>query len=216
MILQLSPEDLTSFDSEGNNIYTKIPNIKKKKHVNYYPYVERPIEVLKSFKRDIVEISYEQVGDINPKPGQIIIINLNDAEDNEDRTEMLIRHDNIVYSVFKKLVANNNDIVALYTGRQSSWQNPNDEQYNEQLRSRRHLLEAADKEEDKSVLINRTTVLMYFNGSPEFKIYEVDKDNKVIKNENYTINDCNIQEVISENSTVLPLCLDDDPNKKLK
>lgn len=201
---------MTSYDSDGNSVYTKIPNIKKKKHVNYFPYVENPLDVLKSFKRDIVELSYDQAGEITPKPGQMLFFNLDDAKDNEDRTEMLIRHDNIVYSVFKNLVANSNDVVALYTGRQSSWQNPNEDGNEEQFRSRRHLLatsEAADETDAANhTLVNTTQALMYFDGIATFKI----------SNNSHEIVECGKAEVSDNNTIVVQMCLKDSADDVLE
>lgn len=92
---QLSPEDFAQRDQNGDTLY---PNLSKFKEstsiVSYLPYVQNPIKSLKHLNKEFTETSIEKFSNDDLSKDTILIINLNDAEDNEDRTDMLKRHGN--------------------------------------------------------------------------------------------------------------------------
>lgn len=69
-------------------------NVKHEAQVNYYPFVEAPVKAIESLSG--VKVSKLNVttdlDDVKIVPGQVHIIDLNDAKENEDRSHMLSRH----------------------------------------------------------------------------------------------------------------------------
>lgn len=98
--LQLSPEDFNTFDSAGNNVFYSLSHIKSSAQVNYYPFVEAPLKAVESLP-GIKVSKVEVTADGLPKgtkiePGQVLIVDLNDAKENEARSQMLSRHGEFV------------------------------------------------------------------------------------------------------------------------
>lgn len=91
-IFQLSPEDFAQRDQNGNTIFPNLANSRDNSVVSYLPYVQNPIKSLKHLNKNFIEIDINNFDDIDIPNDTILIINLNDAEDNEDRTDMLKRH----------------------------------------------------------------------------------------------------------------------------
>lgn len=163
----LSPEDFTSYDSSGKNLFKFMSNVKHEAQVNYYPFVEAPVKAIESLSG--VKVSKLNVtsdlDDVKIVPGQVHIIDLNDAKENEDRSHMLSRHDTLIGSIYKSLVSKNGNVIVLFTARHSSWLVPSELEDDEKRRRARHLL--ADEEvESNQLLVNTTNVLMYTNSFP--------------------------------------------------
>lgn len=81
----------------GKKVFSQLAQLKKSNNITYLPLVEDPTSVLKSSK-DIVEISITELSLKHSIPkfksNEILMINLNDADENENRPEMLKRHGN--------------------------------------------------------------------------------------------------------------------------
>lgn len=182
----MSPEDLTSYDDDGKKVFTMLPSLQKTMHHDYYPSVENPVETLQSLKLDTKD--------------DIIIVPIGDASNEETRNEMLKSHDNMVYAAIQQIVKQNNEVVAIYTGKRSSWQDPSDEQ---EVRVRRQLL--ATKADDNiegnitSNFINDTNLFIYST------------NNLTIEYDNLThfINSCE-NSVKNEETITYKMCSDDD------
>lgn len=117
--------------------------------VSYLPLVERPVELVKGIPfREVAEVSIKTILDKDTLPPQrVLIVNLNDAKEDEDRTDMLKRHDEAIVSIYKKIAATNDKILAMYTAYHSSWVIP-------ELtitRQSRSLMAKGDEEEPKKV-----------------------------------------------------------------
>lgn len=91
--------------------------------VSYLPLVERPVELVKDIPfREVAEVSIKTILDKDTLPPQrVLIVNLNDAKEDEDRTDMLKRHDEAIVSIYKKIAATNDKVLAMYTAYHSSW-----------------------------------------------------------------------------------------------
>lgn len=75
--------------------------------MNYYPFVEAPLKAvqhLPGVKVNSVSITEDGLPDgTNLEEGQVLIVDLNDAKENEGRTQMLKRHGNLVALYFFEL-----------------------------------------------------------------------------------------------------------------
>lgn len=163
-----------SYDFDGQPVFAHISSIRNKWQSNYYPHVENPIQVLKKLNSNIRELSYAKAKNLKVENGQVIIINLNDARDNENRAEMLSRHDNFMHNTYKKLISEHKDVVALYTGRHSSWLSPNEQE--DHTRQRRNLLETKEEAPKPEIFrfVSKNMLMyasdrnfIYFNNSEE-------------------------------------------------
>lgn len=91
----MSPEDFAQRDQNGDIAFPHILELKSETHVTYKPYVQNPIGAVKQLGRPVTEIS---IGSLLNSPNvpedNILIIDLNDAKDDEQRFRMLKRHGN--------------------------------------------------------------------------------------------------------------------------
>lgn len=67
--------------------------LRKSSKVSYLPYVQSPIKALKNIDASVSEIFVDSLkNNFNIPKTDILIVNLNDAEESESRVEMLKRH----------------------------------------------------------------------------------------------------------------------------
>lgn len=135
----LSPEDFIGHDEEGHSNFQHLADLESTARISYLPYVEDPINVIRELSdNDVTEISLETLNNqpIVPK-SRILIVDLNDAKDDEDRNDMLRRHDATIFSVYKKLLKEDDNILSLFTAYHSSWIIPEDVT---SFRQKRHIL----------------------------------------------------------------------------
>jgi V-type H+-transporting ATPase S1 subunit len=204
----LSPEDLTSYDFEKKSIYSKISELKKRYHMSYYTSVESPVEVLRKVNKHVNELSYNQVKSLKLQAGQTVIIDLNDAKDNEDRENMLIRHDNIVYSTVKKISSVNKDVIIIYTGKRSSWEMPLD-QNSENLRQRRETKPGEEGQSDNvtSILSYHTNIAVYASSNSILTQTKTYSDaGKANEDKFYILKECSDGRNFTNNNTTISFC----------
>lgn len=92
-LLQLSPEDFARHDSNGRTPFASISQLKSSAKVTYWPFVHSPIRAVKQLDKRISEIATENLDrDLIIPSDEILIVDLNDARDEEDRLDMLERH----------------------------------------------------------------------------------------------------------------------------
>lgn len=92
-IFQLSPEDFAQRDVLGNTPYLNLVDLKSKAKVTYWPFVHNPTRALKQLDKKLVVVSADSLlGNLEVPKDSILVVDLNDARDDEDRTEMLKRH----------------------------------------------------------------------------------------------------------------------------
>lgn len=76
-------------------MFSNLEKLKENNNVTYLPQVEDPTSVLTSIK-DYVKISINTLSEKKSlpklKPNQILIIDLDDANENENRPQLLKRH----------------------------------------------------------------------------------------------------------------------------
>lgn len=115
----LSPEDF--IETSNQKPFQHLAKLSEK--VSYLPLVEKPVELVKEIPyRDFAEVTIKMVLDSETLPPQrILIINLNDAKEDEDRIDMLKRHDESIVAIYNKIAKQNDNILAMYTAYHSSW-----------------------------------------------------------------------------------------------
>lgn len=143
--------------------------------MTYYPYVESPITVLKKLNRNVNELSFNQLKNLKLQPGQIVIVRLDDARDNEDRENMLMRHDNMIYTNFKKLIMETKDVIVMYTGMRSSWVMLSEADSETNIRQRRETTGNEPATNVSYVFINATFARLYVYNNSILNITEAGK-----------------------------------------
>lgn len=93
--MQLSPEDFARHGSNGQSPFSSIAQLKSSAKVTYWPFVHSPIRAVKQLDKRITEIAADNLEDLIIPNDEILIVDLNDARDNEDRIDMLKRHGKI-------------------------------------------------------------------------------------------------------------------------
>lgn len=171
----LSPEDFNTFDAAGNNVFYSLSHIKSSAQVNYYPFVEAPLKAVESLP-GIKVSKVEVTADGLPKgtkiePGQVLIVDLNDAKENEARSQMLSRHDTLMTSIYKSIVAEHKNVISLYTAIHSSWLVPSELEGSG--RKARHLMADTTASAITGTIINVTTNLMYISGPIIFSAQKI-------------------------------------------
>ncbi|KAL3285365.1 hypothetical protein HHI36_019473 [Cryptolaemus montrouzieri] len=118
----LSPEDFAQRDVNGKPTFEALRKFLESGNVAYEPSVQNPVGAIKQLGKGVTEISVASLlRNFNVPKDEILIVDLNDAKDDELRTEMLKRHDSDISKIFDKLAEKNENILALYTAHHPSW-----------------------------------------------------------------------------------------------
>ncbi|KAL1493288.1 hypothetical protein ABEB36_011371 [Hypothenemus hampei] len=118
----LSPEDFGQKDKSGNSAFPHLSKIRKTSKVAYLPSVQNPIKATRHVTEDVTEIPIQRLTEHFEIPdSKVLIIDLNDASENERRFDMLKRHDEVIMSVYENLLEKYGNVIAMYTGHHASW-----------------------------------------------------------------------------------------------
>ncbi|KAJ8951415.1 hypothetical protein NQ318_006844 [Aromia moschata] len=118
----LSPEDFIQRDQSGGIVFPYLSKVKREAMVTYFPYVQHPIRALKHLDEEVVELSITALRENLEIPdSKILIVDLNDAKDDEHRVEMLKRHDADIKSIYEEICKKHKNVLALYTAHHTSW-----------------------------------------------------------------------------------------------
>ncbi|KAK4872022.1 hypothetical protein RN001_016146 [Aquatica leii] len=120
----LSSEDFSLRNDKGDSIFSALLSTKDSATVNYWPCVKTPVDAVDKLKgRNIVTTSLSQfLGEsIQVQSKDVLVIDLDDANDDESRIRMLERHDESIGKIYEKLGKEYKDVSMLFTGRQPSW-----------------------------------------------------------------------------------------------
>ncbi|KAJ8977105.1 hypothetical protein NQ317_008451 [Molorchus minor] len=121
----LSPEDFAQRDQSGGIVFPNLSKLKKSSKVTYLPYVQNPLRALKHLDEEVTELSIGSLKESLEIPEtNILIIDLNDAKDDEHRLDMLKRHDADISSIYAEILKKHDNVLVLYTGRHTSWVAP--------------------------------------------------------------------------------------------
>lgn len=156
----LSPEDLGHRDSSGNVAFPNLSKVYETSKVTYLMHVQNPLKALENSFDDVEEISVAKLEDegYSIPDAQLVIINLNDATDDERRSDMLKRHDELISQLISSLKEKDENILAIYTAHHASWTGP----------SLSHLRKIRALTTDTNATVNKymdnDTILFYTSG----------------------------------------------------
>jgi V-type H+-transporting ATPase S1 subunit len=161
----MSVEDFSWQDRGQNSLFPHIESvIATAENVDFIPSVANPLRAMRRLEK--LGYHWQTVKDLDTKivpeqGGVVMVLKMGDATEDEDRPDFLRRHDNVISRVYSLLVSHRSDVVAVYTGRHSSWIDPENQPVLHRVR--RLLAEPAP---------NATRMLMYATG---MLIYASDK-----------------------------------------
>lgn len=163
----LSVEDFSWQDLEENSVFPHLESvIASAANVDFIPSVANPLRAL----RRLEKLGYEwqtvrnlDTMTIPEQGGVVMVLEMEDAKGDEDRPDFLRGHDSVISSVYSRLVSQGDNVVAVYTGRYSSWIEPENEPVLHRVR--RLLAEPAPNA--TFMLMNKTSILIYASDKPQ-------------------------------------------------
>nr|CAD7404045.1 unnamed protein product [Timema poppensis] len=168
----LSVEDFSWHDIEENTVFTQLQNVTSSADfINFFPSVHAPLKGFKNFVKDGFKQQGIHLGKqsidslkLSEKNGNVVIIKLDDAHQTEDRPDLLRRHDKIISDTYTHFVDKGFQVTALYTGRHTSWVEPEVLPPNRRIRR----LLADEGEENTTTVWSTTppTIILYSSSIP--------------------------------------------------
>jgi V-type H+-transporting ATPase S1 subunit len=138
-------------------------------NVDFLPSVDNPIRALRRLDklgyqlqtvRDPDTVTVPEVG------GVVMVVKMEDAKGDDNRLDLLRRHDKIISRLYSRLVSQRNDVVGVYTGRFNSWIEPENEPALHRVR--RQVGEPTSN--TTYLLINVTSILMFASHQPNLTV----------------------------------------------
>lgn len=124
----LSMEDFSWQDSEGQGYFPQLKYVTDNAaNVEFLTSVQDPIEAvqnLSQFGYPLQNLDSKEVSDLPDGCGKILIVKLQEAESDEDRPDLLRRHDVKINEIYSQLLSKCSHVIGLLTGEQSSWVEP--------------------------------------------------------------------------------------------
>lgn len=124
----LSIEDFSWQDSQGQGYFPQLKYIADNAaNVEFLPSVQDPIkttEQLSEFGYTLQHIDSNKDVDLPDGCGKILIIKLQEAKADEDRPELLRRHDVKISEMYSQLLSKCSHVIGFLSGQQSSWVEP--------------------------------------------------------------------------------------------
>lgn len=163
----LSVEDFSWQDLEENSVFPHLESvIATAANVDFIPSVANPLRALRRLEK--LGYEWQTVRDLDtmtiPEQGGVVmVLEMEDAKGDEDRPDFLRGHDSVISSVYSRLVSQGDNVVAVYTGRYSSWIEPENEPVLHRVR--RLLAEPAPNA--TFMLMNKTSILIYASDKPQ-------------------------------------------------
>ncbi|KRT81025.1 hypothetical protein AMK59_5809, partial [Oryctes borbonicus] len=153
----LSSEDFGAVDQSGNKVFSHLSSVKASR--TYLPSVANPMDVLKSIHTNDISQTTVKEFDISNIKSSILIVDLDDVQDDEERNEILARHDKSINSIYKALQEKQGDVFAVYTAYHTSWIIPEEVSL---VRQSRNVLQSPQPRADEDRhLWNATGFLLY-------------------------------------------------------
>ncbi|KAJ8868649.1 hypothetical protein PR048_030188 [Dryococelus australis] len=127
----LSLEDFSWRDFEGNTAFPCLENLTSSAElVKFFSSVHAPLRGIKNLRNDgygfgSVRLQDESMESVNiPTEAGVVMVKLDDAKVNEDRPDLLRRHDETICDAYSYLVEKGVSPLLVYTGHHSSWVEP--------------------------------------------------------------------------------------------
>lgn len=119
----LSVEDFSWKDNRYKGSFPQLKNITSMSaKLEFIPSVDDPMTSLRELivSHDYVWKKYDGVK-LPIESGIILVVKMKDPLNYEDRPQMLRRHDGNIAEIYSQLLAKHSRIIAIFTGKQSSW-----------------------------------------------------------------------------------------------
>ncbi|KAK9501993.1 hypothetical protein O3M35_012608 [Rhynocoris fuscipes] len=119
----LSVEDFSWQDVQHQGSFPQLRNLTKTSaRVEFIPSVEYPLDALKTLVENH-KYQWEKYDRNNlPTKGSVLLeVKMQDPLNNEDRPDLLRRHDKNIAEIYSQLLSKHSSIIAIFTGKQSSW-----------------------------------------------------------------------------------------------
>lgn len=124
----LSMEDFSWQDSQGQSYFPQLKYITDNSaNIEFLPSVQDPIQATKhlsEFGYTLQVIDSDKSLDQPDVCGKILLVKLPEAKADEDRPELLRRHDVKISEMYSQLLAKCSHVIGVLSGEQSSWVEP--------------------------------------------------------------------------------------------
>lgn len=162
----LSVEDFSWQDQAGNTVFPHLQSVSSTApDASFIPSVENPLKALKRLVKQ--GFKWIVAKDANatqiPQGGVVVVLKMEDARGDEDRPDLLRRHDRIMMEKYSSLVKERG-VIAVYTGHYCSWTEPENEPV--LYRKRRLLAEPVVTADPTSIHMNTSSILIYAKSMP--------------------------------------------------
>lgn len=163
----LSVEDFSWQDRHENSVFPRIESvIAATANTEFIPSVANPLTAMRRLEK--LGYQWQTVTDLHTmnvpeQDGVVMVLKMEDAAEDEDRPDFLKRHDKFISTLYSRLVSQGHNVVAVYTGRYSSWIEPENEPVLHRVR--RLLVEPAPNA--TYMLMNTTSILIYASDKPQ-------------------------------------------------
>ncbi|XP_063237536.1 V-type proton ATPase subunit S1-like [Bacillus rossius redtenbacheri] len=125
----LSLEDFSWRDSDDKIAFPRLRTASSSApSTSFFPSVQAPLKALRSLQEDGYDVHHVDLQTQNHDALRIphgerslVIVELDDAKTNEDRPDMLRRHDDIIGKMYSESVRRGSQVTAIYTGHHPSW-----------------------------------------------------------------------------------------------
>ncbi|KAL1137889.1 hypothetical protein AAG570_009585, partial [Ranatra chinensis] len=124
LVVVFLEESLSVEDLAWRGAFPQLRNITAMSYQSeFIPSVEDPVMSIKDMAESQGYTWKVYKGGETPSlaPGNLLEVHLSEPLTSEDRPRMLLRHDSDIANIYSKLVAGSNQLIAIFTGKQSSW-----------------------------------------------------------------------------------------------
>ncbi|KAG8287473.1 V-type proton ATPase subunit S1 [Homalodisca vitripennis] len=124
----LSMEDYSWKDSQGQGYFPQLKYITENAaNMEFLPSVQDPIDATKQLSEFGYSLEYvdsDKTVNLPDGCGKVLVVKLQEAEPDEDRPELLRRHDVKIAEIYSKLLSKCSHVIGFLSGQQSSWVEP--------------------------------------------------------------------------------------------
>ena len=151
LLLVFTEENLSSEDFSGVQ-YPKLQTLGKSSE--FLPAVQNPIRAVKK-----VVSRQSSLEDIPAQGSALVIIKMDDARPDEDRGQLLRRHDAKIKQIYQQALKVRDDVLAIYTGHYTSWTEP-------EVHRVRRLLQDTAPSNSSTLTLSTDNILVYASKMP--------------------------------------------------
>ncbi|KAF5284852.1 hypothetical protein FQR65_LT13404 [Abscondita terminalis] len=202
----LSPEDFLLRNEKDESVFSTLPPLQDSSTVNYWPCVKNPVDALDKLKdRNVVKTTLNTIlsKSIKLEPADLMVIDLNDAEENEGRIDMLQRHDDSFNKIYKHLQKSHGGVTMLFTAHQPSWITVNE------IRSHRRIRDTSKAEDgnttDSNYVVYRTSDVLISALNTSVLHYNNDiipLNDVTVTSDNQTENDLHVTMTLNDSVSI--------------